>query len=151
MQRQLMRIGLGILLITSVLSCGKVQEPRIVEIVSTQIKKFSANSLEIAVILKIDNPNNFNILITGSDLDISLNDNQIGKASIVDKLKIPKNAIEDQSITLKIQDTKLLANVFPALLIASFSGGVKLDAKGFIKARVRGFSKKIPIEFSQVQ
>jgi len=151
MQRPLMRIILGLLVITSLLSCATVQEPRIVEIVSTQVKKFSANSLELAVILKIDNPNNFNIYITGSDLNIALNNNPIGGASIVEKVKIPKNSIEDQSITLKMENTQLLSKVVPTLLMASLTGGIRLDAKGFIKARARGISKKIPIEFSQLQ
>ena len=93
MHRPWMKLLLGIALIISFSSCGTVQEPRIVEIVNTQVKKFSASSLELAVILKIDNPNNFNIYITGSDLNISLNNQPIGGASIVDKVKIPKRVM----------------------------------------------------------
>jgi LEA14-like dessication related protein len=149
MQRQAVRFVLGIVLITTVISCGNVEEPRIVELVDTQIKTFSSNSLEVVVTLKIENPNNFNIFLTGSELNISLNNKHIGTASIVEKVRIPKNVTEDQTITLKMEDTSLLAKVFPTLLVASLTGSFKLDAKGFIKARARGITKTVPIEFSQ--
>ena len=130
-------------------SCFSYEEVEITKIVSTEVKSFSSESVEVEIVLQINNPNNYKISITNSDLDLFLNGSEMGKAIIKEKIVIPKKSNEVHRFTIKLNNKDLAANTMPFILSAVLGRPMRLTVKGYIKAKAKMISKKIPIEFTE--
>ncbi|MFH1322098.1 MAG: LEA type 2 family protein [Bacteroidota bacterium] len=130
-------------------SCLSYEDVKITRVVSTDVKKFSSETVEVEVVLQINNPNNYKISITNSNLDVFLNNSEIGKATIKEKIVIPGKSNEVHRFTLKLKNMDLKAGTMPAILSAALGGGMRLTVKGYIKVKAKMISKKVPLKFSE--
>ena len=130
-------------------SCISYEDVEITKIISTDVKSFSSESVEVEIVLQISNPNNYKISITNSDLNLFLNGSEMGKAIIKEKIVIPKQSNEVHRFTVKLNNKDLAANTLPFILSAALGIPMRLTVKGYIKAKAKMISKKIPIEFTK--
>jgi len=130
-------------------SCMTYEDVEITRVVSTDIKKFSAKGIEVAVALQIKNPNNYKISITEADLNVFLNNNEIGKAVIKENIVIPKNSNDVHNFTITLKNADLKASAMGTMLGAALGGSMRLTVKGYIKAKAKMISKKVPVEFTE--
>ena len=130
-------------------SCISYEDVEITKIISTDVKSFSSESVEVEIVLQINNPNNYKISITNSDLNLFLNGSEMGKAIIKEKIVIPKQSNEVHRFTVKLNNKDLAANTLPFILSAALGIPMRLTVKGYIKAKAKMISKKIPIEFTK--
>ena len=130
-------------------SCISYEDVEITRVVSTDVKKYSSESMEVEIVLQINNPNDYKISITNSDLDLFLNNSEIGKATIKGKIVIPKKSNEGHRFTVKLNNKDLAAKTMPVILSAALGGSVKLKVNGYIKVRAKMIGKKVPVEFTE--
>ena len=89
-------IGTLLLISFSVISCSIIDPPTLVQVIDTKVEKFSTKEIAVEVTLKIKNPNNFNIKVTKSNLDIFLNDALLGTALNNNKICLKKESLSYQ-------------------------------------------------------
>jgi len=130
-------------------SCFSYEDVEITRIVSTDVKSFSSESVEVEILLQINNPNNYKISITNSDLNLFLNGSEIGKTIIKEKIVIPKKSNEVHRFTVKLNNKDLTANALPFILSAALGRSMRLTVNGYIKVKAKMISKKIPIELTK--
>ena len=110
------------------------------------LQKFAADGAEIAVTVKIKNPNNYAIKVVGSDLELLVKDQSAGKGKLKGKVSIPKNSTESHVFVIAA-DYKEVMRVAKANIMNMFGGGMQINVKGHIKVRAKMIGKKIPVNF----
>ena len=138
-----------ILIMSSGLFSCTYREVEIVKFENASIKKISSKGLEAEVILKVKNPNNYNITIANSDLDIVINDKPLGKAKIAGKITFPKKSEAVHRILIESDFEKLGGGVMSMLASVMLSQSVNLGVKGDITARALFFRKKIKVDIKE--
>lgn len=120
-----------------------------IKVVDFGIKGISAKGVNFQVSMQIKNPNNYKIGIVGSDLNLYVKDEKVGKVTLKDKIVLPKNSNKIHHFVFETDYKDLSTD--PATILASVLGGGKIEIhiKGHIKAKAKGLSKKFPIDFKE--
>ncbi len=98
--------------------------------------------------LRIDNPNNFAITLHGLELAVKVDDVDLGKVSVEDKVKILKDTQMVYRVNVNAKLTDLIHGI-PTLLAAIGNKQAKAEVTGFIKVGVFGLRKKFAVNIKQ--
>ena len=109
------------------------------------IEKWDGDLVQIAINVKVFNPNNYTIKITDADLKATFNNNDLGNVRLVNTIKLDANAETVQKVVCEVSSQKILAQVPMAFL----TGNSKLRLTGDLKTKVFLFSKRIPVDIAQ--
>ncbi len=96
----------------------------------------------------IKNNNNFSFTISDVNLDLSLNNVELGKVKKTSRLKIPAHSNTVHPFDVEVRFSKLSDNPL-SLLSSVISNKIGLKATGYVKARKFLLSKKYPIDENQ--
>ena len=99
--------------------------------------------------MQIKNPNNYNISIVDSDLQLFAKGNKVGTANIENKVTLPKksNQIHRFIITSSLKD--MGASAFPILMSVLGGDDIEVQVAGDIKAKAKGIGKRFPVDFKE--
>jgi len=143
-----LKIGLLIAPVLLVISsCLTYEEVKIVRFVGVDVKKMSAAGVEVDVKVQISNPNSYKISVVKTNLNVSLNGKDLGKAHVKNKLVLPKNSNEVHTITIQLKGSQLKA-ALPSIIAGAMGASMKMRLKGTITARARMLRKKIDVDYS---
>jgi len=133
----------------SIVACISYKEVKVIEITDVGVKKFTAKGVEVEVAMQIKNPNNYNIHIVDSDLELFVEGNRIGTAKIDNKITLPKKSNQIHRFILKSSLKDMGSSVFPLLMRVLGGGTIDLHIKGDIKAKAKGIGKRFPVDFKE--
>ena len=105
--------------------------------------------VELSFDLEIDNPNGFKIVLKEYDMDVLLNDNNLGKASSSEKIVLKRRSKETYPLKLSASYKDFLAATVSGLGALLNKEPVTFKVKGGLKGRIWWFKKTIPIETTQ--
>ena len=125
------------------------KEVEIIRLENVFIKQFSSKGIAAEVFLKVKNPNNYDISIVGSDLDILINERTVGKATISDKIKLPKKSEKVHRFIIESNFEKLGSGVLTTIASVLMAQSVKLGVKGNITAKALLIQKKIKVDINE--
>ncbi len=133
----------------TLVSCFQYKEVEMLGVTDFGIKKISTKGITLAIAMQIKNPNNYKISIVKSDLVLFSKGRKIGTANIANKIVLPKksNQIHQFIVVTTIKD--MASKSLPLLMSILSKNAIELQIKGNIKARAKGLSKKIPIDFKK--
>ncbi len=106
------------------------------------------DQIKLKLMMRVENLNKFNIILKNSDLDLSLNDTYIGKATIDAPVKLKKKAEAAYPVVLNIKGKDVLKKTM-GMLGTILSGPIKFSAKGKVTGRAYGISKAMDVAFSE--
>ena len=109
------------------------------------IEKWEGDLVQIAINVKVFNPNNYAIKIADADLKATFNNNDLGNVRLVNTIKLDANTEAVQKVVCEVSGKKILSLVPMAFL----TGKSKLTLTGDLKAKVFLFSKRIPVDVAQ--
>lgn len=144
------RIFVFVLLVGGISSCS-IKPVTVSNIGEVKVKEYSLKGVTVEVDVTVKNPNWMGFKIYRSDLNVKLNNMDLGKASIMKNVKVKRNAETNTSVTLEADFTKL----GPAVLLTAgqvFSRkGAKpsINVSGELKAGNLFVKKRFPINVNQ--
>ena len=113
---------------------------------SVRIIEISKEGIDAEIQIAINNPNKFSFSITDYDLDIRMMNMNIGKAKLKDKVKIQPNGTQTYAFRVQTSFGQMLAVGLPMLLSGGLKKDTRVEAKGFVKVRHMGVSKRIEVD-----
>jgi len=134
-----------ILLVIS--ACFSYEEVTIVEFAVVDFKELSADGITVDISAQIRNPNNYKITVVKTNLLLSLNGINLGKANVRSKLVLPKNSNEVHKITVTLKGSQL-ETALPSILLSALGGQMNMRIKGTVTAKARLLRKKIDVDFT---
>lgn len=131
-------------------SCNEdFQELTFSGIESVRVIKMSREGVEAEISAKIKNPNSSSFKIYKSELDVTLNGINCGKANITNNVKIKGNS--EKTYVFKIRSNLSALNMadLPKVLSMAMSKNAKVGLKGNLRAGKFLIKKDYPIEYSK--
>ena len=138
-----------LLLALNLFSCIQYKEVQIVKVTDVGIKDVSTKAIDIEVAMQIKNPNKYDISIVDSDLTLFLKGKKLGTANIKEKIKLKKKSNEIHRFIIQSNLKDIAAGVLPIVMGLMTKSSMELEVKGDIKAKAKGISKKVPIDFKE--
>lgn len=136
------------LIIIFVSSC-KIKKIEIGKFENYRLVNVGENKANIEFSVPVSNPNNFGFTISKINLDILLNDKEIGKVNKLNKIRIPAKSNQLYPILLELKLDKTVSSI-PSLMAGLMKNKIGVKTKGYIKVRKFLISKKFPIDQQEV-
>jgi len=130
-------------------SCLQYKEIKIVEVSEIGIKEVSTKAIEIEVAMQIKNPNKYDISIVDSNLSIFIKGKKMGTANIKEKIILKKKSNTIYRFTIQSNIKDIAVGSIPVLMTIITKNSIPLHIQGEIKAKAKGISKKVPIDFKE--
>ncbi len=136
-----------ILVLCLLLTAGcRVNQVEIGDIERMSMEGFDANGLQLKVMIPVKNPNNFPFTITKMDIDININDYDLGTVNKISKIKVPANSDESHPVTFNIDLAGGILGGGLAMLRLYRASEYRVKLKGEIKVRSFLVWKTIPVD-----
>ena len=145
MFRKIIHISIFVLLIAS---CN-VQDVELVKVNGYNIGCIDQNEIQLTLNMKIDNPNNFNIKVKKTNLNLFVSGSDAGKIKLYDKVIILKKSETDYDFVLIANQQQVSKAIIQAGIGIALTGKINIQVKGWIKGKVYGIGKKIDIDEKQ--
>jgi LEA14-like dessication related protein len=106
------------------------------------------DQIKLKLMMRVENLNKFNIILKNSDLDLSLNDTYIGKATIDAPVKLKKKSEAAYPVVLNIKGKDVMKKTM-GMMGTILSGPIKFSAKGKVTGKAYGISKAMDVAFTE--
>jgi LEA14-like dessication related protein len=129
-------------------ACSLIKPVELKGVNSFKIAEKQGVGVQVNTSLKLYNPNKINVTLIGSDIDVYVEENYIGKLVIPHKISIPGKENFDAEFTLTISFANLLSagkNVLSKIK----SGSFKVSFKGQVEAQYRTYIKTFQLNTTQ--
>ena len=130
-------------------SCGDFNSVTFTKVENIKIIKLSQEGVETEITVHIKNPNHIGFTIYKSDLDLSINGSEIGKAVLQNKIKIKSNSEEAYLFKIKSDFSKLNIMQAPKVMGMMNYRSLKVSIKGDLRVGKFFFKRKYPIDITQ--
>jgi LEA14-like dessication related protein len=128
-------------------SCS-IQEISIGNPEGVEVEELSMKSVKLKVMVPIENPNDFSFKIKNVNLDLVINDRNVGKIKKMDKVTIPANSKEIYPVSFELTTADALTNIL--FLIGELQKrNPELAITGTITVSKFGIPKRIKVEHEQ--
>ncbi len=131
------------------LSCFQYKEVEVVNVSDINVKEISTKAINVEVAIQVKNPNKYNISIVDADLVLFIKGKKIGMANIKKKIVLPKKSNKIHRLTIQSNLKDISTGAIPLLMGLITKSSIELGIQGDIKAKAKGISKKIPINFKE--
>ncbi len=118
----------------------------LVEVASVHVDEFSSVNVQVTASLVLKNPNNFEIEIKDSDLDLYVNDYRVARADIKKSIKIPENTVMTHDLVFDSSLEDVGSGVLRSLVSVISRGIVKIGIKGSVNATAYNMTEKVPVD-----
>ena len=145
----LLRIGLITLFsIVFLTSCFDYEDVEFKGVQNVGLEGRAGGNITLRIDMKVNNPNNYNIKIKKSSLDVFINGSKVGKTKIKNDIVLKKNRQDVYSMYLTLGEKELKGSALSSIG-SLLTGSMKVRIKGDIKAKVYGVGKKFPIDVEE--
>ncbi len=138
-----------ILVLISVISFScSVQQINIGNPEGVEVEELSMKAVKLQIMIPIENPNNFSFKIRNINLDLIINDRNVGKVKKMDKVKIPANSKDTYPVSFELTTKDALANIL--FLVGELQKrNPELKVTGTVTVSKLGIPKRIKVEHEQ--
>ncbi len=138
--RNLVVVFLSLLLLNS---CEWYEQVDIVEIGKIKLDKLEGNNATVNMDIELENPNWYAIKVKPSFLDVYVEDEFLGKAHLLEKIKLKRKKTGLYNIKLELLGEK---GVMGKVMKYALKKELKIRLVGKVKAGVFIFSKKLEVD-----
>ncbi|HNQ68932.1 MAG TPA: LEA type 2 family protein [Bacteroidales bacterium] len=128
-------------------SC-KVQQLNIGNPEGMEIEELSMKSVRLKIMVPIENPNNFSFKVRNVNLDLLVNDRNVGKVKKLDAVKISAKSKEVYPVSFELTPKDAVTNIL-FLLGELQKRSPELEVTGSVTVSKLGIPYKIKVEHEQ--
>lgn len=136
----------GIFLLVFFVACIKIQPLELVDIQSVKMLGVSAQSISMAVGVKVKNPNKMKFVIKDHDIQVFVNDIDFGKAVYEENIIIPKLSEQVYHFKVNLDLSQALLGALSLTQAITSGKPVKVKLKGTMKVAAKGITKKVDVD-----
>ncbi len=130
-------------------ACMKYNEVSIVGVTDVKLQEVNTSNVEVAIGLRVKNPNNYKITIADADLQVYIKGVKLGNVVMKNKVVLPKKSDLTHDVIITGKPAQMSLAAIPTLIgLMGKNKSVQVQVKGEIKARAKNISKKFPVDFS---
>jgi len=138
-----------ILAIALLVSSCTFKDIELVEMNNFKIIEFSEKKAQAEVVLTLKNSNNFAVTLSKVDVELMVNDSDVGKIKLDEKIRFPKNSTTTKSFIINGDYDKIQKNLMGNAFSIMLSKKIKLSGKGYVKGKAMMVGKKVDVDFNK--
>lgn len=138
-----------VVLIIGLLSSCEVHDVTMVDLDKVVLKKVEQTEMYMDVTAVLDNPNSFKINVTGTDLDLYLEERYMGKATLENEVTLKAKSQESYHMEIKATGKNLNLELLPILLSAALTGKVSIRLHGDVEGKVFFFKQAVKVDITE--
>jgi LEA14-like dessication related protein len=131
-------------------SCKFYKEVEVKEVQNIVVTDFTQELVQAEVTLLINNPNWYAVTLTQSDIDVFVNQRDMGKVNLVEKIKLPSKTTTTYTITLQGEYEAVSNDFLGNLLGLLIAPEAEFKAKGFVKGRALLIGREVPVDITEM-
>jgi LEA14-like dessication related protein len=133
-----------------IFSCNAYKEVEIVDTKKYDIGNITNQTVDLGLTVRINNPNNYNIKIKQTTLDLYVEGGKEGEVEMKEDITILKNTDKEYTLYV-VANYKELSNSFLSVFQKNmFKSSIKLGVKGKVKAKAYGLvGKKFDLDLEE--
>lgn len=108
--------------------------------------KIEEGSIDFGFDVKLENPNNYNIKIKPTDLQVFLGDNELGMARLDKKLVIKKNSKASYPVVINAKLLQAAGAGFSSVMELATKKSANVRIVGPVKGSVYGVTRKMEVD-----
>jgi LEA14-like dessication related protein len=143
--RNALLIALPLILFTS---C-EVEEVEFIQLTKLEVKDVRPKQITFDVTAVLNNPNGFSINVVGSDLDLYIEGTKMGKATLLEDLKIESSSQKAYDLVIRTDGENLQTKLLPIMLTAALTGQVTTRLDGTITGKLGFFKRKVNVDITE--
>lgn len=137
-------------LVVTLFSCSSYKEVELLSVGDYAVGPVSKETMDIFVNLEVNNPNNYNIKIKKTTLDLYLDGKKIGEAPMKEDILLKKKTQDNYQFTIRADYKQLSKKLFSNLGALFGKKTIKLGVKGQVKAKAMGVvGKKFDLDVEE--
>jgi LEA14-like dessication related protein len=129
------------------LSACKFKEVEFKNVESFKLLNTDKNGALVELFIMLKNPNSMAITVSELDMSVVVNQTNIGKIILAEKVKIKAHSEQAHRFVIKANYSDIAVGGFSSLLSIIMSKKVNITCNGNIKAKALGVSKIMPVNF----
>ena len=139
---------LGIVFTQLLTGCLSYKEVTFQGMEGYEIVKMDKDGMEAELKVKVRNPNGYNIKVKGSNIDLYIDNDRLGKVKVMNTIKLKKKSTQVYKIRLKSKFDQVGGSML-TMGKSMFGGGMNVRTKGHVKASAFLISKKVPFDITE--
>ncbi|MDP4827216.1 MAG: LEA type 2 family protein [Flavobacteriales bacterium] len=143
------RVALLFLVMSTMVSCKFYKDVEVLDVEDVNITKFNKDLVEAEITLRIKNPNWYAVTLTQSDIDVFVNQKEMGKVMLTEKVKLPSKSVNSRKLVLRGNYKDIKGSFLDNLLSLLFANKADFQAKGFVTGKALLVKRKVPVDFSE--
>ena len=132
-----------LVLLFLVSSCELYEDIDLVNMGQVKLDQLDGNNVTVNMDVELDNPNFYSIKVKPSFLDVYIEDELVGKAHLLEKLKIKRKSVGVYNVKVELLGEK---GIVAKALKYSLRKELKIRLVGKVKASVFLISKKLEVD-----
>jgi LEA14-like dessication related protein len=144
--KKLSQIALLFVILINLSSC-KFKEVEFKKIESFKLLNTDNKGATVELFILLKNPNKMAITVSDLDMNVVVNQTNVGKIKLTEKVRINANSEKAHRFIIKANYTDMAVGGFSSLLSIIMSKKVNINCNGNIKAKAMGVSKTMPVDF----
>jgi LEA14-like dessication related protein len=125
--------------------CVGFEEIKIVRILDVRYEELRGSTLRMAVVVKVDNPNRFDVRITNANMVLRLQDRVLGNVTQVEQVEILGRTEADYTIRFSVEMRDVMANMM-TLYRVFMNEPTNLNLSGTVHVRSFLYSRTFHVE-----
>lgn len=133
----------------TITSCTEFKEVTLSGVEGVKVTSLSQQGIEALITVKIKNPNKFSFTVYKSEMDVTANGINLGKAYISENVKIKRNSEELYTFKIKSGFSQMSMMQLPKLLSIAASKTLQLNIKGNLKGGKLFVKRSFPVDVTE--
>jgi len=140
--------SLLVLLITPLIltGCFSYKDLNFDGVENFKMGKIKDGNIDFGFDVKLENPNNYNIKIKPTDLQVFLGDNELGHARLDKKLVVKKNSTASYPVVINARLLQAAGAGFSSIMELATKKSANVRIKGPVKGSVYGITRKMEVD-----
>lgn len=141
-KRHLLWLIIGI--VATQMACSPLQEPEFRGVQNMQVTSKGSEFVVNAEAIMF-NPNKKNLKLYEIDLDVNINDSNVGHILDSTEVDVPANEVFYVPVTVTVPTKVVMGNLISSFFSAAKDQKVEIQYKGHVKMKALGFKFKLPV------
>jgi len=126
-----------------------VLQPRVEGIKDVKIEEFKKDGIIVSIMIKVKNPNNLNFKVKTVDINLLVNNVDMGNLYLNKSIKIKKHSEDIYKFTLETKYKGLIGSLLTSVFSGVITGGISFKLKGnMVINKTFFYNYVIPIDYT---
>ena len=144
--KTILQLCIALVAVTSLTGCLPTKKVEIHSVSDIEIIDLGDQAMDFSFVADIENPNSVNLTAKDADIEVFIENQSLGQATLVEEITLPRNSRQSTKVRCKLAMKDPIESYLGNLLFSLVKGKIELRFKGEIRAQAIIFTHALPVD-----